>query len=221
MAAILFGSISVVVDTSELQRRAFNESFAAHGLDWLWSHDQYVAMLDSNGGAQRIADYATARGADVDAAEVHATKSAIFQELLGTSPLEARPGVIATIEEAKRSEHKLGFVTTTSRANVDALLTALAPDISAQTFDLIVSRDAVKDPKPDPAVYAFALDQLGENAAHAVAIEDNVGGVAAATAAGVRCIAFPNENTVGGDFSAAAETVDALEPGRVLGLATA
>lgn len=220
MAAILFGSISVVVDTSELQRRAFNESFAAHGLDWLWSHDQYVAMLDSNGGAQRIADYATARGADVDAAEVHATKSAIFQELLGTSP-RGPPRRHRHDRRSQAQRHKLGFVTTTSRANVDALLTALAPDISAQTFDLIVSRDAVKDPKPDPAVYAFALDQLGENAAHAVAIEDNVGGVAAATAAGVRCIAFPNENTVGGDFSAAAETVDALEPGRVLGLATA
>ncbi len=56
----------------------------------------------------------------------------------------------------------------------------------------------------------------------AVAIEDNVGGVAAAAAAGVACIAFPNENTAGDDFSAAAETVDA--PRRIdasLGLTTA
>jgi phosphoglycolate phosphatase-like HAD superfamily hydrolase len=59
MSAILFGSISTLVDSSELQRRAFNEAFESHGLDWQWSQPDYVAMLESNGGAQRIADYAT------------------------------------------------------------------------------------------------------------------------------------------------------------------
>lgn len=221
MAAILFGSISTLVDTSELQRRAFNESFAAHDLHWNWSREDYRSMLGSNGGAQRIADYARDRGDDVDADTVHATKSEIFQELLRTAELDARPGVVATIEEAKRTDHKLGFVTTTSRANIDAILDALKPHISAKMFDLIVNSDSVQKPKPDPAAYSFALEQLGEDPAHAVAIEDNIGGVAAASAAGVRCIAFPNENTVGGDFSAAAETVETLDAARVLGLATA
>lgn len=219
MPAILFGSISTLVDTSELQRRAFNESFAAHGLDWNWSRQEYVAMLGSNGGAQRIADYAQSRGDDVDAASVHATKSQIFQELLGSSALQPRPGVIDTVQEAKRSDHKLAFVTTTSQGNIDALLAALRPHISAEMFDLIVNGDSVKRPKPDAAAYAFALEKLSEDADSAVAIEDNVGGVAAATAAGVTCIAFPNENTVGADFSAAAETVDSLDAGRLLGLA--
>ena len=59
---------------------------------------------------------------------------------------------------------------------------------------------------------------MGENAADCVAIEDNDGGVAAAAAAGITCVAFPNENTAGGDFSAAAETVDALDADRVLEL---
>jgi HAD superfamily hydrolase (TIGR01509 family) len=218
MSAILFGSISTLVDTSELQRRAFNESFQAHGLDWNWSRDDYTSMLGSNGGAQRIADYAQSRGDDVDAAAVHSTKSQIFQELLGTSALAARPGVVATVKEAKRHDMKIGFVTTTSPANIAALLKTLAPEITAETFDIIVNRDAVDNPKPDAASYVFALDQLGETADQAVAIEDNVGGVAAAIAAGVRCIAFPNQNTVDGDFAAASEKVDALDAGHVLAL---
>src|ERR1700733_15185331 len=109
MPAILFGSISTLVDTSELQRRAFNESFEAHGLDWQWSRSDYMAMLVSNGGAQRIADYAEARGDDVDADAVHATKSQIFQELLANAGLKARPGVVATVTEASRRDIKLGF----------------------------------------------------------------------------------------------------------------
>ncbi len=221
MSAILFGSISTLVDTSELQRRAFNESFAAHGLDWNWSRDEYQSMLGSNGGAARIAEYAQRRGDDVDAAAVHATKSEIFRELLETSTVKARPGVIDTIQEAKRRDHKLAFVTTTSPGNIDALLAALRPHISAEMFDLIVNGDSVKRPKPDAAAYTFALEQLSEDAHSAVAIEDNVGGVAAATAAGLTCIAFPNENTAGADFSAAAETVDSLDAARVLGLTIA
>ncbi len=133
--------------------------------------------------------------------------------------MQPRPGVIDTVQEAKRGDHKLAFVTTTSQGNIDALLAALRPHISAEMFDLIVNGDSVKRPKPDAAAYAFALEELSEDAGSAVAIEDNVGGVAAATSAGVTCIAFPNENTIGADFSAAAETVDSLDAGRLLGLA--
>lgn len=220
MSAILFGSISTLADTSELQRRAFNEAFAAYGLDWEWSRDDYVSMLGSNGGARRIEDYAASRGEDIDAAAIHAKKSEIFQKLLGTSTVSPRPGVVETVGEALRGDHKLGFVTTTSQGNITALLSALQPHISAEMFDLIVNGDSVTRPKPDAAAYSFALEQLGEDAGSVVAIEDNVGGVTAAAAAGVRCIAFPNENTVGGDFSSADETVESLDAGRVLGLAS-
>lgn len=218
MSTILFGSISTLADTSELQRRAFNDAFQAYGLDWEWSRDDYASMLGSNGGADRIEQYAASRGHDVDAAAVHAKKSEIFQSLLGSSSISPRPGVVDVVEEAKRSGHDLGFVTTTSQGNIDALLAALQPHISAEMFDLIVNRDSVSSPKPNPEVYEFALKTLGADAGDAVAIEDNVGGVSAATAAGITCIAFPNENTAGGDFSAADETVDSLDATRILGL---
>ncbi|MET0452837.1 MAG: HAD-IA family hydrolase [Mycobacterium sp.] len=216
MTAILFGSISTLADTSELQRRAFNEAFEAHGLDWQWSRDDYSSMLGSNGGANRIDDYATSHGDDVDAAAVHATKSQIFQELLGATSIEPRPGVAATVEAAKKHGVKLAFVTTTSPENVAALLAALQPALGAQPFDLIVDSTSVDQPKPDPAAYAYALNQLGEQADGVVAIEDNVGGVSAAAAAGVACVAFPNANTAGGDFSAADETVDSLDAEQIL-----
>lgn len=218
MATILFGSISTLADTSELQRQAFNDAFQAYGLDWEWSRDDYAGMLGSNGGAQRIEEYAASRGLDVDAAAVHAKKSQIFQELLGSSSVSPRPGVVDVVEEAKRGGHGLGFVTTTSQGNIDALLAALQPHISAEMFDLIVNRDSVSSPKPDPEVYQYTLQTMGADASDAVAIEDNVGGVSAARAAGIPCVAFPNENTSGGDFSAADETVDSLDATKILGL---
>lgn len=221
MPAILFGSISTLADTSELQRQAFNEAFAQHGLDWTWSQEEYRSLLGSNGGAQRVADYAAERGQDVDAAAVHATKSQLFQKLLAEATLSPRPGVRETIEGAKTAGHKVGFVTTTSKANVDALLAALEPDIDASTFDIVVWDDHVDEPKPAPAAYRLALDWLDIEPADAVAIEDNIGGVRAALAAGLRCIAFPNANTAGADFDEATDTADHLDADRVVALAAA
>ncbi|MDG4666185.1 HAD-IA family hydrolase [Mycobacterium sp. 236(2023)] len=218
MPALLFGSISTLADTSELQRRAFNEAFEAHGLDWNWSRDDYVAMLGSNGGKDRVAAFARDRGQEVDAESVHATKSSIFQELLSSSAVSARPGVVETIQRAKQDGLQVGFVTTTSADNIRALLTALAPQISEESFDIVIDGSAVSAGKPDPEVYRHALAQLGVDASDAVAVEDNVGGVRAAKDAGVACIAFPNQNTADADFSAAETTVDALDADEAVAL---
>ncbi|MGZ8180140.1 HAD family hydrolase [Williamsia sp. SKLECPSW1] len=220
MSAVLFGSISTLVDTSELQRRAFNEAFRSHGLDWEWSRDDYRSMLDSNGGANRIADFAAQRGEEVDADAVHATKSEIFRTTLLQEGAEARPGVVETITTASDRGIKVGLVTTTSQENVAAVLSALAPAVTAESFDIVTDVSSVDSPKPDKAVYEFALEQLGESAADVVAIEDNVGGVAAASAASIRCVAFPNENTAGTTFADALEQVDTLDAAHVGDLAS-
>jgi HAD superfamily hydrolase (TIGR01509 family) len=210
MSAVLFGSISTLADTSELQREAFNQAFLQHGLDWRWEQEEYRTMLGANGGADRIDQYASTRGESVDAAAVHATKSQIFQQLLTTETVTAREGVVDALRSARAKGDRTALVTTTSAANIDALLKALDPDVSADSFDLVVDAAQVSDPKPDPAAYLFALEKLGTQADDCVAIEDNPGGVSAAKAAGIRCLAFPNANTAGQDFSAADATADAL-----------
>lgn len=216
MPAILFGSISTLVDTSELQREAFNEAFSRHGLDWHWDRDDYLAMLESNGGAQRIAEHAASTGETVDADAVHATKSEVFRTKLRESGATPRPGVRETIKAAHGRGVTVGLVTTTSRDNVDAVLDALGPDVTRTDFALLIDRAVVSAPKPDPAAYTHAIAALGETADSVVAIEDNVGGVASANGAGVRVVAFPNANTAGHDFSQATERVESLDDGALL-----
>ncbi len=216
MPALLFGSISTIADTSELQRQAFNQAFAAYGLDWHWDQDQYRAMLSGSGGQARIADYAQSLGQAVDAKAVHETKSRIFQESLAKGGLAPRAGVVDAVKSAKDNGWKVGFVTTTSPGNVSALLGALSPQLSTGDFDLIVDASSVQQPKPDKAAYVFALENLGEQPDECVAVEDNVGGVQAAVAAGVPCVAFPNENTADGDFTGARRRVDRLDAAELL-----
>ncbi len=211
MTAILFGSIGAVADTSELQRAAFNEAFARHGLDWSWDRDEYRELLRDSGGRKRVADYAAQRGEEVDADAVHATKSEIFQAKLREGSVQARPGVVETIEAAERDGTPVALVTTTSPENIAALGEALRPAIDLDTFALVTDTSDGAAAKPSPEIYPLALERLGESSDEVVAVEDNVGGVAAAIAAGIPCVAFPGENNAEHDFADAATVVTALD----------
>ena len=213
MSAILFGSIGTIADTSELQRQAYNEAFQAHGLQWRWDQEDYRAMLGQSGGRDRVASYASSRGEQVDADAVHQTKSDIFQASLAQAPPSPRDGVVDTVRRAKDDGVKVALVTTTSEANISALMEAMAPALARSDFDLVVDSSNVDEAKPDPASYRFALDRLGEPSGGCVAIEDNVGGIQAAAAAGIRCLAFPNQNTAGHDFDAADSQVGEIDFG--------
>ena len=70
-------------------------------------------------------------------------------------------------------------------------------------FEVLATGDEVAEHKPDPAVYLLALDRLGLQAKDAVALEDTVHGVAAAHAAGLRCVAVPNPHADHARFEAA------------------
>lgn len=211
MPAILFGSISTIADTSELQREAFNRAFAEHGLDWEWGREDYLAMLESNGGRDRVAEFAASRGDDVDADAVHRTKSEIFRTSLAGADLAPRAGVAETVRRARERDLSVALVTTTSPENVTALAGALAGQLDLDGFDLLVDSSHVASGKPDPEAYAVALRALDVAPDTCVAIEDNLGGVTSAQAAGVACVAFPNANTAAHDFSAARARRDRID----------
>lgn len=200
MSAILLGSIGAIAETSELQRASFNQAFALHGLGWHWPREEYVSLLEKSGGQKRIEDYAAARGQSVDAAAIHRSKSEIFQRSLQEIPPVPRPGVVETVQKAKQSGLKVALVTTTSQQNITSLLTALSAHLGPDAFDYIVDASLVKQPKPAKDAYMLAISQLQEAPNHCLAIEDNPGGVTAARAAGVPCVAFPGTNTAHYDF---------------------
>ena len=80
--AILFGSIGTLIETSELQRSAFNQAFSKNGLDWNWSPAQYQDLLKKSGGRQRIEDFAADQGIEVNASNLHEEKTKIFDVVM-------------------------------------------------------------------------------------------------------------------------------------------
>jgi HAD superfamily hydrolase (TIGR01509 family) len=72
--------------------------------------------------------------------------------------------------------------------------------------------------KPDPDVYRLAVASLGVEPSEAIAFEDSPNGIAAARAAGLRCVAVPNRMTEHLDLSGADVVVPSFAELAVEGL---
>ena len=193
MNAILFGSIGSIVESSEIQRQAFNQAFEQHGLDWNWSKQAYAEMLEDSGGRKRIANYARKNNADVDVDAIYEAKCKNFEKLMKEGNLQPRSGVVEIIERAKKEGIKLGFVTSTSTKNRALTMDAVKDSICESDFDVVVDLSVTEDRKPLPTCYEVALEKLGCSVADALAIENNADGLTAANGAGIRCIVVAGE----------------------------
>ena len=214
--AILFGSIGTLVETSELQRTAFNQAFSEAGLDWTWNPDEYKIMLKKSGGRNRINEYATDRGIKVNAHELHLKKTEIFDNMMKEEGISLRPGVANLIGYAIDNNVHLAFVTSTSDANVDAIFMALNGQLNRNDFNFIGNDKMVSKPKPDSEIYLKALSNLKLNAKDCLAIEDTEVSMRSAINANIKCIAFPGALALDSDFSDAFYITDDLSRNNLL-----
>ena len=225
-SVVLFGSIGTIVESSDIQRRAYNRALQEAGLNWHWDELVYRDLLLQSGGRDRLAMLGAATGqalSDAQIAQIHSRKTELAcEELAATSPA-LRPGVAALMMLAAERGWKRGFVTSTEQANIDAVL-ALDPAVARDQFDVIIGRTDVTHGKPHPEAFALALDRLGVSAAEAIAIEDTAISVMAAVRAGITTVAVPGAYASQQDFwqadlviPALADAQGAIDP-RVLAL---
>ena len=133
--AILFGSIGTLIETSDLQRESFNEAFKEAGLDWYWDQEDYRLLLKQSGGTKRIEDFAEKNNSTVQAQQIRERKTEIFNQKLLTEKMMPRQGVIDLIEYAKNNQLKLGFVTSTTKDNINSVFSALKNYFNEDDFD--------------------------------------------------------------------------------------
>jgi HAD superfamily hydrolase (TIGR01509 family) len=219
LAALLWDLDGTLAETEELHRQAFNRAFAEAGLDWSWDRDLYARLLAVAGGKERIRRFALdrapgrVRNLEGLMRDLHARKNAAYAELSARGGLALRPGVARLLGQATREDMALAIVTTTSPANVQALLDH-APGAAAP-WAAVVAGDQAAAKKPAPDAYLLALERLGLHPGQCLALEDSANGVRAARAAGVPVLAIPSAYTADDDFSGALAVLDGLgEPGR-------
>lgn len=214
--AIIFDVDGTLSETEETHRRAFNRAFEQAGLSWHWDSHLYNELLGVTGGKERIRHYIDshdaggAPGDKIDGfiADLHREKTAAYTSMIASGDVPLRPGIRELIQDAQAQGFRLAIATTTTPANVDALLAATLG--SNDLFEVICAGDSVPNKKPAPDVYLDALRQLDLPANDCVAIEDSRNGLLSACAAGIHTVVTPGMYTADHNFDEAALVIGDL-----------
>jgi HAD superfamily hydrolase (TIGR01509 family) len=195
--ALLFDVDGTLAETElEGHLPAFNEAFAELNIPWVWSAQHYGELLKVTGGLERMRAHAQASGqsewltvdGEARLLEVHQLKNRLFAERMRLGLVTLRPGIAALIEQAVSASMSWGVVTTTSRANWEALWCSCLQGLGVPEPDVVVCGEDVVRKKPDPEAYALAAHRLNLEASACLAIEDSPNGLLAAHGAGMPCV---------------------------------
>lgn len=220
---MLFDVDGTLADTEKAHLEAFNRAFSGAGLDWHWSVSLYQELLAVTGGKERIHHYidnyhpefTLPEDRDDFIARLHAEKTRLYVDALNRGALPLRPGVARLLREAREAGIRLAIATTTTPANVTALLHNTLGEEALGWFEVIGAGDVVARKKPAPDIYDYVLRNMALAPEQCVALEDSQGGLLAARAAGLTTIVAVNAFTRDHDFRQAALVVDQLgEPDR-------
>lgn len=219
LKALIFDVDGTMADTEEVHRLAFNVAFIEHQLDWVWDRPLYAQLLEVSGGKERIVSYIDSLSLAAEekarlhqkVPAIHGDKTRIYADHVSSGKVSLRPGVARLLNGARAAGVRLAVASTTTKANVDALITATLGEGALAWFRVIVCGDQVPNKKPAPDVYLRALSALEERTERCVAFEDSTNGLKAARAAGLFTVVTPTRWTASHDFSEAQAVLGSLD----------
>jgi HAD superfamily hydrolase (TIGR01509 family) len=206
---LIFDFDGLILDTESVLIDAWMEMHQLAGLPC----DRATA-LHLVGEVDHKVDWWAAFGAHVDRKVINEKYRALRRDRLLKQPL--LPGVRERLEEARALNLRIGIASNSSHDWIDGHLPRYQ---LSHYFSVIRCREDVPRGKPEPDVYSAVVDALGVAPSETVAFEDSRVGVAAAKAAGLRCVAVPNPCTRNHDFRQADLVLPSLLHVQIAGLA--
>lgn len=212
LKALIFDVDGTLADTEKDGHRvAFNLAFEEAGLDWHWSDELYGKLLAVTGGKERIKYYLQEFNTEFSkpndyptfVANLHASKTNYYMQLMEQGRVPLRTGVAELIQQARTEGLRLAIATTTTPANVTALLHNTLGKGSEDWFEVIAAGDIVAAKKPAADIFVYALEQLKLTADQCLAFEDSENGLISAKGAGLKTVITTNDYTRDQDFSTA------------------
>jgi HAD superfamily hydrolase (TIGR01509 family) len=195
---VIFDMDGVIIDTEPVHHHAFFTQFGE--LNIPVSEDEYATFLgkSTRNVFQHLKQkYQLTQGID----DLLKRKRAIFNARFDTdADLDLLPGVRALIEDLHAHGVQLVLASSASKGTIARVFNrfGLAP-----YFTHLVSGEDFAESKPNPAIFLHAAEVSGTPVGECIVIEDSSNGVAAAKAAGIYCVGYASEHSVGQDLQQA------------------
>ncbi len=182
--AVLFDMDGTLVDSEPIHHRALADVMAVEGIVLPPGFDEACTGMTIDGVHARILEHGPHLRLDVQA--LAQAKNAAF--LLRQCELAWRPGAREAIAAVLDAGARVAVVSNSDRMLVDASLRALGLQKPGQVS---VSRNDVRQGKPDPEPYLRAAWLLGVAPEACLVVEDSPTGARAGLAAGMAVVAWP------------------------------
>ena len=203
LSAILWDNDGVLVDTERFYFQANRDYLRRHGIEL--SEAQFLAwFLADNCGAWHLLEAGRASPAQIAAWKRE--RNALHLELIHAASHLMTPG-IDTLLARLAGRVEMGIVTSATQASFDAIHARL--DL-LRHFRFALTAETYGRSKPAPDPYLLGVARIGRPADECLVIEDSPRGLAAARAAGLRCIVLRSHLTQGHDFAGADGVVDSI-----------
>lgn len=193
--AILWDNDGVLVDTECLFFESTRRTLARVGIELSLKQFLVLSMRQGRSAFKLAAE----RGwAERQIAELKRERDVLYSEML-----RRQTRVLPGVPETLRSLHgrmRMAVVTSSQRQHFDVMHADLG---LTGYFEFVLAREDYGEAKPSPESYLLALRRLGMKAESCVAVEDSERGLAAARAAGLRCLVIPNDLTRNSSFHGA------------------
>ncbi len=215
LKALIFDVDGTLAETErDGHRPAFNQAFSDAGLDWHWSEKRYGELLEISGGKERIRAFVQQSQPNFVLPDgfaeltdfikhLHASKTQYYKQYAKEGRIPLRPGVERLLNEAREKGVRLAIATTTTPANVQALLENTLGSQSLDWFEVIAAGDMVPHKKPAPDIFEYALAHLQLSPENCLGFEDTNNGLLSATQTGLKTIVTVNDYTRDQDFTKA------------------
>jgi HAD superfamily hydrolase (TIGR01509 family) len=184
LEAVLWDMDGTLVDTEPYWIESEFELVEKHGGTWSTEHALNLVGNDLLDSGRYIREHG---GIDLEPAE-------IVEELLDRvvrrveQQVPWQPGAVELLADLRGNGVRCALVTMSYRRFVEPILAALPED----TFEVVVTGDAVTRGKPHPEPYQKAAAVLGVPPGRTLAIEDSNTGARSAEAAGCTVLVVPN-----------------------------
>lgn len=185
----IFDMDGTITLTEPLHNKAYSTIFKKYGINF--TLDEEIMKYAGSGSHNIFTKVFEDRGMQISPEEIEKCmhdKKSLYTKIVQEDEIPIVPGVAEFMEKLK--EHEVKVIIATGNSDLDAVRFVLKKVGLDQYFHDMISVIEVPRAKPFPDVFLEAAKRIGVSQDECVIFEDAMNGVAAAKAAGIRCIAL-------------------------------
>ena len=185
--AVVFDLDGTLIDTEKYFMIAWPKAFEHFGYKMTDEQYLYIRSLGKPFVQQTLKEFSG--DPDFDYEKVVAFRTSIMEDLIQKNGLQIKKGAVEFLSYLKEKGIIRAIATASPVSRSERYLNQVG---LLQYFDKIISAGDMKEGKPSPDVYLYAVKDLGLKPEECLAVEDSPNGVRSAYRAGLKVAMIPD-----------------------------